>query len=71
MPLDLENARSWAEEIFLNCSVTTGYCCCGEPMEGHSDPMCSGHTPVDRGEYEVSRWLENYKTPVDNDPNCD
>jgi hypothetical protein len=28
-----------------------GVCCCGDPMEGHSNPMDCGHSPVDAGQY--------------------
>lgn len=33
--------------------VSTGVCCCGESMEGHSSPMNCGHTPVDLWDHSV------------------
>lgn len=33
--------------------VSTGVCCCGESMEGHSSPMSCGHTPVDLWDHSV------------------
>ena len=35
-----------------------GVCCCGDNMEGHSDPMACGHIPVDMGDYYAQSALE-------------
>ena len=60
--LTRENERllglvSSAESIFINCHTSAGVCCCGDNMDGHSDPMACGHSPVDMGEYSASQWL--------------
>ncbi|GHC12722.1 hypothetical protein GCM10007291_07530 [Gemmobacter nanjingensis] len=46
-----------AEGIFANCEVSAGVCCCGENMDGHSNPMECGHSPVDMGGSSASQWL--------------
>lgn len=46
-----------AEGIFTNCQTSAGVCCCGENMDGHSNPMECGHSPVDIGEYSASQWI--------------
>ena len=33
--------------------VSTGVCCCGESMEGHSSSMNCSHTPVDLWDHSV------------------
>ena len=50
-----------AQSLFETCSVTTGDCCCGDNMEGHSSPLLCGHTATDSGEYSASLWLEEAK----------
>lgn len=60
--LTRENERllglvSSAESIFINFHTSAGVCCCGDNMDGHSDPMACGHSPVDMGEYSASQWL--------------
>ena len=45
-----------AASIFENCSVESGMCCCGEPMEGHPDPMSCGHSATDHGGYVSVGW---------------
>ena len=42
-----------------HADMSDGVCCCGEEIEGHSDPMHSGHTPVDMGEYHASLAIKN------------
>ena len=37
--------------------ASTGVCCCGESMEGHSSPMSCGHTPVDLWDHSVEQIL--------------
>jgi hypothetical protein len=34
-----------------HADMSDGVCCCGEEMDGHSDPMNCGHTPTDMGKY--------------------
>ena len=65
---DLETANSIIQDVLdLNnhASMQSGCCMCGEPMDGHSHPMHSGHCATDSGEYHwapirirAERWLE-------------
>jgi hypothetical protein len=55
--------------VVEQCSVTTGVCCCGEPMEGHSDPMFCGHSPVDMGAYHAGLLLEETRAALGEVPN--
>lgn len=50
----------YAARIFMHCTVTDSVCCCGDNMEGHSDPMSCGHSPVDRGSYAVDQWCKQH-----------
>jgi hypothetical protein len=34
-----------------HADMSDGVCCCGDNMDGHSNPMSCGHAPVDMGEY--------------------
>jgi len=45
-------------EFVKSAPVSSGVCCCGEPMNGHPDPMSCGHTPVDQWEYSLRCWLD-------------
>lgn len=38
-------------ELASHCDIAEGVCCCGESMNGHSNPMDCGHTPLDHGAY--------------------
>jgi len=51
-------ALEGADNIFRNCTVEYGCCCCGDSMEGHADPMACGHSPVDMGAYQVDQWMQ-------------
>lgn len=54
-----EEARAIIESMIAmigNCNITTGYCCCGSPMEAHT--MYDGHSPVDQGEYAARQLYE-------------
>ena len=55
----LEALVNKAENIFSNCLVVSGSCCCGEDMSHHS--QYSGHTPTDHGEYQVQLWMKDLK----------
>ena len=56
----LETLANQAEDIFKNCLVASGTCCCGEDMSHHS--QYSGHSPTDLGEYQVHLWLKDLAT---------
>jgi len=45
--------------------ASSGCCCCGEPMDSHSDPMSSGHSPVDSGDYAVCQMLTATQSDVE------
>lgn len=34
-------------DFITHAEVSSGVCCCGDYMQGHADPMASGHSPVD------------------------
>ena len=40
-------------------SNSTGYCCCGDFMSGHS--IYSGHTPVDQGDYHIIGLVNDFR----------
>lgn len=44
-------------EFIARAPVSSGVCCCGESMNGHSDPAYCGHTPVDLWDYSVEQIL--------------
>jgi hypothetical protein len=50
--------EAWIE-VSENCSIEEGVCCCGDNMEGHSDPMNCGHSPVDHGAYIAGQLEES------------
>lgn len=53
-------------DFIKNAPVSSGTCCCGNDMEKHPDPMSCGHTPVDRWDYSLAKWLEQIPTsPTD------
>lgn len=41
-----------------------GYCCCGDDMERHGDPMDCGHTPADAGEYAADNVIRDVKALI-------
>lgn len=41
-----------------------GYCCCGDDMERHGDPMGCGHIPVDAGEYAADNVIRDVKALI-------
>lgn len=45
-------------EFVKQMPVGTGVCCCGDSMERHPDPMCSGHTPVDEWDNALLQILK-------------
>lgn len=58
----MANAKELVEQmigILPHISWENGTCCCGEDMSRHSDPMSSGHTPVDMGVYAVQQWIDH------------
>lgn len=46
-----------ALEVIKQGDFSTGYCCCGSSMGSHG--IGDGHSPVDDGEYNVSRFVES------------
>lgn len=47
-------------------NFTTGTCCCGDNMDGHS--YTSGHSPVDEGDHYQNRLLENCQGALERMP---
>lgn len=45
-------------DFIARAQVSSGVCCCGEPMDGHSSPMSCGHSPVDAWDYAVWKLLD-------------
>ena len=44
-------------EFIARAPVSSGVCCCGEAIDGHSNPMSYGHTPVDLWGHSVEQIL--------------
>jgi len=44
-------------DLIAHAQVSSGVCCCGEPMDGHSSPMSCGHSPVDMWDHAVEKLL--------------
>lgn len=47
-----------------HADMSDGVCCCGDSMEGHSDPMSCGHSPTDMGEYYAMRAVESARAAI-------
>lgn len=43
---------------------TEGYCCCGDDMQRHADPMSCGHSPVDAGSYYHGQTLDRARAAL-------
>jgi len=54
----LEAALNGCIAAIEHADMSEGVCCCGDNMEGHSDPMNCGHSPVDMGEYHAHQVLK-------------
>jgi hypothetical protein len=59
----VEALEGWAA-IYDNCSISTGYCCCGDAMESHANPMDCGHSPVDQGWYAANQQIESARATL-------
>ena len=44
-------------EFIARAPVSSGVCCCGEAIDGHSSPMSCGHSPVDLWDHSVEQIL--------------
>lgn len=44
-------------EFIARAPVSSGVCYCGEAIDGHSNPMSCGHTPVDLWDHSVEQIL--------------
>ena len=53
----LEKALNGCIAAIEHANMADGVCCCGDNMEGHSEPMNCGHSPVDMGEYHAHQVL--------------
>ena len=54
---ELEGALAGCVAAIEHADMSDGVCCCGDNMEGHSDPMNCGHSPTDMGEYHAHHVL--------------
>lgn len=45
-------------DFIARAQVSSGVCCCGEPMDGHPSPMSCGHSPVDMWDHAVRKLLD-------------
>ena len=45
--------------IAANCSIESGWCCCGDSIENHSHPMACGHSPVDMADSVVREAIDS------------
>jgi len=52
--------KQYAEfvEFVKYAPVSSGVCCCGDNMAGHSGGMQCGHSARDQWDYSLSQWLE-------------
>ena len=50
-----------------HADMADGVCCCGDMMEGHSDPMSCGHSPVDQGHYHSHQVLASARAALTTD----
>ena len=57
--LAAEQAKNVGLRDFIaRAQVSSGVCCCGEPIDGHSSPMSCGHSPVDMWDHAVGKLLD-------------
>lgn len=54
----VDHLERWLE-LASHCAIEEGVCCCGDNMEGHSEPMNCGHSPVDHGSYIAQHLVES------------
>jgi hypothetical protein len=59
----VERLEAWVK-LAEHCSIEDGVCCCGEDMEGHSNPMNCGHSPVDHGAYIAGQLEESTRATL-------
>ena len=52
---ELREALNACVVALERADTSEGVCCCGDPMKAH--PFTSGHTPVDAGDYYVSKTI--------------
>jgi hypothetical protein len=55
--------EAWVE-LAEHCSIEDGVCCCGDNIEGHSDPINCGHSPVDHGAYIAGQLVESTRAII-------
>lgn len=44
--------------------TSEGFCCCGDSMERHGNPMDCGHSPVDAGDYQASQVIAQARAAI-------
>lgn len=55
---ELKQAIRQSIALLDSAGLENGVCCCGDNMQGHSDPMACGHSPVDSGAYYVEQHVK-------------
>lgn len=50
-----------------HANFAEGWCCCGDDMLHHQNPMDCGHTPVDMGEYHASLAIKEARAVMKGD----
>lgn len=50
-------------EVIKNAPISSGYCCCGDPMELHS--FGTGHSPVDEWDNAVINMINRINEEID------
>ena len=52
------------ETLYVNVSMKSGVCCCGDDMENHENPMNCGHSPLDSGEYYAALAIDKTRVAL-------
>lgn len=59
---ELVEAATWALNFLESAPLESGYCMCGDPVEGHG--MHSGHSPVDDLAYGAGQVADCLKAAL-------
>lgn len=60
----LRNAISRCADFIEHADVSSGVCGCGDSMEGHADPMVSGHVAVDEWDWSASCMVQELRAII-------
>jgi len=59
---ELRGLLGEARNVLANSGAESGYCMCGDPVEGHN--IGSGHSPVDSHSYMAVRLVDKIDTAI-------